>query len=46
MFKGTGSMKGVFAVDKGTRLFRNGTWQGKESTGLCTASGSWSASHN
>lgn len=44
--KGKGSMKGTFAVNKGTRLFRAGTWQGKENSNLCTASGSWLASHN
>ncbi len=45
MFKGKGSMKGVFAYKNGKRLFRNGTWSGKESTGLCTASGTWAATH-
>lgn len=43
--KGKGTMKGTFAVQKGTRLFRAGTWQGKENSNLCSASGSWQASH-
>ena len=46
LLKGKGTMRGIFAVNNGTRLFRNGVWQGKEEFDLCTASGSWQATHN
>ena len=39
MVQGSGSKKGILAVSKGVRHFRNGTWQGKEKNNLCSASG-------
>lgn len=44
-WKGKGSMKGTFTVQKGTRLFRAGSWSAKETNSLCTAAGTWAATH-
>ena len=44
-WKGKGALKGVFAVNKGKRIFRAGSWSAKETNSLCTAAGTWAATH-
>jgi hypothetical protein len=45
IYKGTGTMAGTYMTVTSPKGFKNGTFSIKESTGKCTASGTWTATH-